>query len=158
MWCAATPTVHPSAAVVFFQSASVSFSRRAVASCTLASSCLAYASPLAPMVCPPSVCVPHCIDERRDSRSTGPVTDLAFLRCRKKAGRCRWVPATPGASVVDRLILGDQAAALRREGDSAGQAFAQGPGVLRAAAAALRQVARVRLAFRTLAETPRRGR
>src|SRR5712691_158256 len=50
MWCAVTATVHFSAAVVFFQSASLIFSRRAVASCTLASNCLAYASPLAPMV------------------------------------------------------------------------------------------------------------
>src|SRR5947208_363338 len=50
MWCAATATVHFSAAVVFFQSASLSFSKRAVTSSTLASNCLANASPLAPMV------------------------------------------------------------------------------------------------------------
>src|SRR5712692_8413458 len=50
MWCAVTATVHFSAAVVFFQSASLSFSRRAVASSTLTSNCLANASPLAPMV------------------------------------------------------------------------------------------------------------
>src|SRR2546425_3272326 len=50
MWCAATATVHFSAAVVFFQSPSLSFSKRAVASSTLASNCLANASPLAPMV------------------------------------------------------------------------------------------------------------
>src|SRR5712692_5040075 len=50
MWCAVTATVHFSAAVVFFHSASLSFSRRAVASSTLASNCLANASPLAPMV------------------------------------------------------------------------------------------------------------
>ena len=72
------------------------------------------------------VCVPHCIDERRDSRSTGPVTDLALLRCRKKAGRCRWVPATPGASVVDRLILSDQAAGLRGEGGQRGPGLRAG--------------------------------
>src|SRR5712692_871559 len=50
MWCAVTATVHFSAAVVFSQSASLSFSRRPVASSTLASNCLANASPLAPMV------------------------------------------------------------------------------------------------------------
>src|SRR6266403_4226694 len=50
MWWAATATVHFSAAVVFFQSASLSLSKRAVASSTLASNCLANASPLAPMV------------------------------------------------------------------------------------------------------------
>src|SRR5690348_14165720 len=50
MWCAVTPTVHCSAAVVFFQSASLRPSRRIVASATLASNCRANASPLAPMV------------------------------------------------------------------------------------------------------------
>src|SRR5260370_30808807 len=50
MWCAVAATDHFSAAVVFFQSASLSFSKRAVASSTLASNCLANASPLAPMV------------------------------------------------------------------------------------------------------------
>src|SRR5215813_3758238 len=50
MWCAVAATVHFSAAVVFFQSASLSFSRRRVASVTLVSNWLASASPLAPMV------------------------------------------------------------------------------------------------------------
>src|SRR5262245_47995229 len=50
MWCAVAATVHFSAAVVFFQSVTLSFSRRAVASSTLASNSLANASPLAPMV------------------------------------------------------------------------------------------------------------
>src|SRR5262245_32802957 len=50
MWCAATATVHFSAPVVFFQSASFRFSRRAVASATLASNCLASASALAPII------------------------------------------------------------------------------------------------------------
>jgi len=49
MWCAVTATVHFSAAVVFFQSASVNFPRRVVASSTFASNCVANASPLAPM-------------------------------------------------------------------------------------------------------------
>src|SRR6266404_539832 len=50
MWCAVAATVHLSAAVVFFQSASLSFSRRVVASSTLTSNCVANVSPLAPMV------------------------------------------------------------------------------------------------------------
>src|SRR5882724_339726 len=84
MWCAVTPTVHFSAAVVSFQSASLSLSRMAVASSTLVSNCLAYASPLAPMVSLPlCVClivyVLHCIDERGDSGSTGPTIYLALL-------------------------------------------------------------------------------
>ena len=44
MWCAVTATVHFSAAVAFFQSASVNFSRRVVASSTFASNCFANAS------------------------------------------------------------------------------------------------------------------
>src|SRR4030095_316579 len=50
MWCVCTPIVHVSAAVVFFQSASVSSSRRAVASAAFASTCLANASPPASMM------------------------------------------------------------------------------------------------------------
>src|SRR5712692_5149033 len=61
-WCAVTPTVHFSAAVVFFQSASLSFSSTAVASCTLASYCLANASAFAPMV---SSSVDGCGGKRR---------------------------------------------------------------------------------------------
>src|SRR5258705_13115959 len=57
MWCAVTATVHFSAAVVFFQSASVNFSRRIVASSTFASNCSANASPLAPMNVLPGLCL-----------------------------------------------------------------------------------------------------
>src|SRR5438105_13253168 len=55
MWCAAAARVPLAAAVVFFQSAALSCSKRAVASSTLASTFLANASPLAPMV-PSLVC------------------------------------------------------------------------------------------------------
>src|SRR4030095_3665536 len=48
-WCATTPTVHFSEAVVFFQSASVRPSSTPVASCTFASNCFASASALAAM-------------------------------------------------------------------------------------------------------------
>src|SRR5438093_2390292 len=50
MWCATTPTGHFSAAVVFFQSASLSRSITAVASWAFVSNCFAKASALAPMV------------------------------------------------------------------------------------------------------------
>src|SRR6266849_4077680 len=49
-WCAVTPTGHFSAAVTFFQSASLSFSIAAVVSCTFVSYCLANPSTLAPMI------------------------------------------------------------------------------------------------------------
>src|SRR5437660_5565 len=48
-WCAVTPTVHLSAAVTFFQSASPSFCSVATASWAFPSSCLASASVFAPM-------------------------------------------------------------------------------------------------------------
>src|SRR6058998_2751668 len=48
-WCAVTPTVHLSAAVTFFQSASPSFSSVATASRAFPSNCLASASVFAPM-------------------------------------------------------------------------------------------------------------
>src|SRR5438552_16886357 len=50
MWCAVTPTGHFSAAVTFFQSASLSFSIAAVVSCTFDSYCVANPSTLAPMI------------------------------------------------------------------------------------------------------------
>src|SRR5262245_1752819 len=49
MWCATTPTVHFSDAVVFFQSASLRRSSTPVASCTFVSNCFASASALAAM-------------------------------------------------------------------------------------------------------------
>ncbi len=49
MWWATTPTVHFSDEVVFFQSASLSLSSTAVASCTFVSNCFASASALAAM-------------------------------------------------------------------------------------------------------------
>src|SRR5262245_6824091 len=48
-WCAVTPTVHFSAAVTFFQSASSSFSSVVTASRALLSNCLANASVFAPI-------------------------------------------------------------------------------------------------------------
>src|SRR5215813_14847380 len=76
MWCAATATVHFSAAVVFFQSASLRFWRRAVASATLASNCLASASPLAPMISPLGLCL-YGVDERHP-RSIAQATTRRF--------------------------------------------------------------------------------
>src|SRR5215471_17275790 len=49
MWCATTPTVHFSDAVVFFQSASLRRSSTPVASCAFASNCFASASVFAAM-------------------------------------------------------------------------------------------------------------
>src|SRR5262249_51965976 len=53
MWWAMMPTDHFSPCATFFQSASLSFSNTAVASCAFDSNCFASASPLAPMLFPP---------------------------------------------------------------------------------------------------------
>src|SRR2546428_4029661 len=102
MWCAVTPTVHFSAPVVFFQSASLSLSRRAVASSTLASNCLANASPLAPMVSSSLVCASLYRRTRRveiDRPGNRPRSSLDVEGEQGDAGD----PQQP-ASVVDRLV------------------------------------------------------
>src|SRR6185436_17845722 len=48
-WCAVTPTVHFSASVIFFQSASLSFSSTDAASWAFASNCFASTSLFAPI-------------------------------------------------------------------------------------------------------------
>src|SRR3990172_6376321 len=109
MWCAVTPTVHFSAAVVFFQSASLSFSRTAVASFTLASNCLASASPLAPMVSS-SVC--PSLDSRtgwpeidnQESLSWGPLRLIqGYLTGQARPLRPTTIPNPEGSESQSRI-------------------------------------------------------
>src|SRR6266446_10497136 len=101
MWCAVTATVHFSAAVVFFQSASVNFSRRIVASSTFASNCSANASPLAPMNVLPGLCL-RCHDERGSLKSTSAETSCS--RDRRRA--LYWAHISPPGALIGTGVGG----------------------------------------------------
>src|SRR5207249_7862475 len=108
-WCAVTPTVHLSAAVTLFQSASPSFSSVATASRAFSSNCLASASVFAPMdVLPFSSGMQPA---RPDSASTDTSNEAGRNR-HWPVSPCAWRLSGTGAAATYPTRVAHRAAAM----------------------------------------------